>query len=79
MTTVSDVYGLLDLILKIPPEILRHQRIGQILTNAADDIDLYYFSNDELLGLLEKYVNTLRKDAAHISPETPETVSEVQK
>lgn len=65
MTTVSDVYQLLDLILKIPPEILKHQRIGQILTNAADARELYYFSNDELLGLLEKYVNTLRKGAAH--------------
>lgn len=78
MTTVSDVYQLLDLILKIPPEILKHQRIGQILTNAADDIDLYYFSNDELLGLLEKYVNTLRKDAAHGSA-TPALMKEIER
>lgn len=59
MTTISDVYRMLDLIVKLPPEILKNQRLGQLIANATGGRDIYYFSNEHFLAALNKYVEDI--------------------
>lgn len=69
MTTISEVYRMLDLIVKLPPVALKHQRLGQIISNAVltasedgtteDTASVFYISNERLLAALDRYVENI--------------------
>lgn len=67
MTTISDAYRMLDLIVKIPPEQLKNLRLGHIIVNACLG-DPYYMSNDQFLSALDSFVTECCGDRETVAP-----------